>query len=78
MILFHFFQQDNRVMRRKHRRALTITQSNDCRCFGSNRSKQQSRYNKTAKRQSSRLARKLDRFAILEQLGVCFRSNWVR
>ena len=55
-------------MRNKHRRIVSITQSNDCACNGCSRSKQQSRYNKSAKRQSSRIARLLDQFVIDEQI----------
>lgn len=55
------------MTKNKHRHAYSITQSNDCRCFGTNRSKQQSRYNKSAKRNSSRIARRLDKKEIKEQ-----------
>lgn len=71
-------------MRNKHRHIASITQDNDCKCHGCNRSKQQSRYNKSAKRQSSRIARQLDRFVILEQVvdndidyNVKSRNKWV-
>jgi hypothetical protein len=56
-----------RVEGRKHRSIVGITQDNDCRCHGINR-KQRSRYNKQAKRQSARKARRLDFAAIMEQL----------
>jgi hypothetical protein len=55
-------------MKNKHRHAVSLTQDNDCRCNGCSRSKQQSRYNKSAKRQSSRKARTLDMFVLDEQI----------
>ena len=51
----------------KQRHAESINQDNDCRCNGCSRSKQQSRYNKSAKRNSSRLARRIDEREIKEQ-----------
>jgi hypothetical protein len=58
---------------RKHRSIVAITQDNDCRCHGTNRTEHSSRYNKQAKRQSARKARRLDFAAIMEQL---YGTDW--